>query len=223
MSGVLGMRGSLPDLTRPGWQLLARHTRRASTGPERAAPPATPVQDGVAELKRYPGNTADIPSDALILSRRGRVFKRAHIERLRLERLLPDLLLHERIRQVCVDIFNTGHHQAAVFEAFRILEVGIREAAGYGQNEHGETMINNAFNEKAGGPLVDTTAPESEQRAMRFLMVGSNGLFRNPRGHRDVEMDDPKEAAELLIVASHLLRMVETRAAARKAQGPVDC
>ena len=84
-------------------------------------------------------------------------------------------------------------------------------------------MINNAFNEKTGGPLVDATAPEAEQRAMRFLMVGSNGLFRNPRGHRDVEMDDPKEAAELLIVASHLLRMVETRAAARRAQGPVDC
>jgi uncharacterized protein (TIGR02391 family) len=175
------------------------------------------------ELLLIQDPTADIPSDALILSRRGRVFTRDHIERLRLERLLPDLLLHERIRQVCVDIFNTGHHQAAVFEAFRILEVGIREAAGYGQNEHGETMINSAFNEKTGGPLVDATAPESEQRAMRFLMVGSNGLFRNPRGHRDVEMDDPKEAAELLIVASHLLRMVETRAAARKAQGPVDC
>jgi uncharacterized protein (TIGR02391 family) len=124
---------------------------------------------------------------------------------------------------VCADIFNTGHYQAAVFEAFRILEVTIREAAGYGQSEHGEPMINNAFNEKTGGPLVDATAPKAEQRAMRFLMVGSNGLFRNPRGHRDVELDDPKEAAELLIVASHLLRMVERRDAARKAQGPVDC
>src|SRR5260221_450240 len=89
-----------------------------------------------------------------------------------------------------------------------------RRAKG-GQNEHGETMINNAFNEKTGGPLVDFTAPESEQRALRFLMVGSNGLFRNPRGYRDVELDDPKEAAELLIVASHLLRMVESRAATR--------
>ena len=75
---------------------------------------------------------------------------------------------------MCIDIFNTGHHQAAVFEAFRILEVAIREAAGYGPNEHGETMINDAFNEKTGGPLVDATAPKSEQRAMRFLMVGSN-------------------------------------------------
>src|SRR5262249_8053564 len=62
-------------------------------------------------------------SDALMLSRRGLVFTRDHIERLRLERILPDFLLHERIRRVCIDIFNTGHHQAAVFEAFRELEV----------------------------------------------------------------------------------------------------
>ncbi len=156
------------------------------------------------------------PSDGLMLSRRGLNFTRDHIERLRLERILPDILLHDRIRRVCIDIFNTGHHQAAVFEAFRILEVAIREAAGYGSNEHGESMINDAFNEKKGGPLVDAAAPESEQRAMRFMMVGSNGLFRNPRGHRDVELDDPKEAAELLIVASHLLRMVERRSAAKK-------
>jgi uncharacterized protein (TIGR02391 family) len=168
------------------------------------------------ELLLIADPSAEIPSDALILSRRGRIFTRGEIARLRLERILPDLLLHERIRQVCIDIFNTGHHQAAVFEAFRILEVAIREAAGFGQHEHGEAMINNAFNEKTGGPLVDATLPESEQRAMRFLMIGSNGLFRNPRGHRDVELDDPKEAAELLIVASHLLRMVESRAAARK-------
>jgi uncharacterized protein (TIGR02391 family) len=160
------------------------------------------------------------PSDALTLSRRGLSFTRDDIDRLRLERILPDILLHDRIRRVCVDIFNTGHHQAAVFEAFRILEVTIREPAGYGQSEHGESMIHDAFNEKSRGPLVDATAPEAEQRAMRFLMVGSNGLFRNPRGHRDVDVDDPKEAAELLIVASHLLRMVEKRAAARKSQIP---
>jgi uncharacterized protein (TIGR02391 family) len=161
------------------------------------------------------------PSDALTLSRRGLTFTRDDIERIRLERILPDILLHDRIRRACIDIFNTGHHQAAVFKAFRTLEVAIREAAGYAPNEHGGTMINNAFNEKEGGPLVDDRAPPSEQRAMRFLMVGSVGLFRNPRGHRDVDLDDPKEAAELLIVASHLLRMVEKRVAARQSQSQV--
>jgi uncharacterized protein (TIGR02391 family) len=158
-------------------------------------------------LVQHPDSTGD----SLALSRRGLTFTREDIDRLRLERILPDLLLHNRIRRVCIDIFNTDLHQAAVFEAFRILEVAIREAAGYGPHEHGIEMIDNAFHEKKHGPLVDDMASQSEQRAMRFLMAGAIGVFRNPRGHRDVEVDDPKEAAELLIVASHLLRMVEKR------------
>jgi uncharacterized protein (TIGR02391 family) len=150
------------------------------------------------------------PSDALMLSRHGLVFTREHINRLRLERLLPDFLLHDRIRRACIDIFNTGRHQAAVFEAFRELEVAIRDAAGYGADQHGRQMIMNAFNEKSDGPLVDKAAIPSEQEAMRVLMAGSVGIFKNPRSHRNVELDDPQESAELLILASHLLRMVES-------------
>jgi uncharacterized protein (TIGR02391 family) len=157
------------------------------------------------------------PSDALMLSRRGRSFSRSDIERLRLERILPDFLLDDRIRAVCVDIFNTGHHQAAVFEAFRVLEIAIREAAGYDINQHGRSMIMDAFNENKNGPLVDLAASPAEQEAMRFVMVGAIGLFKNPRSHRDVTVDDPKEAAEMLITASHLLRIIDRAAARRSA------
>jgi hypothetical protein len=65
------------------------------------------------------------PSDALMLSRRGLVFTREDMKRLHLERILPDFLLHDRIRKASIAIFNTGHHQAAVFEAFRELEIAI--------------------------------------------------------------------------------------------------
>ena len=132
------------------------------------------------------------PSDALMLSRRGLEFTRDDIERLRLERILPDFLLHDRIRKACIDIFNTGHHQAAVFEAFRELEVAIREAAGYTAEHHGRQMIMDASNEKSAGPLVDEAAPPSEQEAIRFLMAGSVGWFKNPRSHRSLELEDPK-------------------------------
>ena len=124
-----------------------------------------------------------------MLSRRGLEFTRDDIERLRLERILPNFLLHDRIRKACIDIFNTGHHQAAVFEAFRELEVAIREAAGYTAEHHGRQMIMDAFNEKSAGPLVDEAAPPSEQEAIRFLMAGSVGWFKNPRSHRRFELE----------------------------------
>ena len=153
------------------------------------------------------------PSDALMLSRRGLVFTREDMKRLHLERILPNFLLHNRIRKASIAIFNTGHHQAAVFEAFRELEIAIREAAGFSADKHGRPMVMEAFNENSDGPLVDDSALPAEQEAMRFLMAGSVGLFKNPRSHRSLN-DEPQELAELLILASHLLRIIETRSLA---------
>jgi uncharacterized protein (TIGR02391 family) len=198
---------------------LARHYNRDQPTPEFSSAVFEAIAWARRELLLVQNHGSTPPSDALMLSRRGRIFTQHDIERLRLERILPDFLLHERIRRVCIDIFNTGHHQAAVFEAFRVLEMAIREAAGYDIDQHGRQMIMDAFNEKKNGPLVDPAALPSEQEAMRFLMVGSVGLFKNPRSHRDVTVDDPKEAAEMLITASHLLRIVE-RAGTRKQSAP---
>ena len=73
-----------------------------------------------------------------------------------------------------------------------------------------------AFNEKSAGPLVDEAAPPSEQEAIRFLMAGSVGWFKNPRSHRSLELEDPEKIGRMLMVASYLMRTVETRAALRK-------
>lgn len=189
---------------------LSRHYSEERPTREFASAVAEAIDWARRELLLVQNFGSTPPSDALMLSRRGLTFTREHIKRLRLERLLPDFLLHDRVRRACIDIFNTGHHQAAVFEAFRELEIAVREAAGYSTDQHGRPMIMNAFN--SDGPLVDTSAIASEQEAMRFLMAGSIGLFKNPRSHRNIELDDPQESAELLILASHLLRIVETRA-----------
>jgi len=150
------------------------------------------------------------PSDALMLSRSGSIFTADDLPRMRIERILPEFLLHYRLRSVCMDIFNTGHYQAAVFEAFRVLEVAIRERANYDETDYGTDMISRAFNDK-NGPLRDQGATEAERQAMQRLMSGAYGVYKNPSGHRDIELTDPQKAAELLIIASHLLRIVEGR------------
>jgi len=39
------------------------------------------------------------------------------------------------------------------------------------------------------------------------------GAIKNPQSHRDVNMDDPREAAAVVMFASYLLSLIDARAA----------
>lgn len=61
------------------------------------------------------------------------------------------------------------------------------------------------------GPLTDTNAESGERRAMSDLFAGAIGAYKNPHSHRRVSLDDPDEAAEIILLANHLLRIVDGR------------
>jgi hypothetical protein len=69
------------------------------------------------------------------------------------------------------------------------------------------------FTEKKGqavtpGPLTDTQLPAAEQEAMANLFAGAIGLYKNPQSHRHVPTH-PEDAAEVIVFASQLLRIVD--------------
>jgi len=122
--------------------------------------------------------------------------------------MLPKELLDDRIKQTVWSAFVRAEYDVAVFQAMKAVEVRVREVAGYDSNQHGVAMIRNAFN-VSNGPLTDMSLEPSEREAVGHLFAGAYGYYRNPNAHRDVEINSPAEAIEIVLLANQLLRIID--------------
>ena len=121
---------------------------------------------------------------------------------------LPKLELHPIIAQKVLPIFEKELYGTAVFEAFKHVEVAVRKTGGYTDKDIGTTLMRNAFHVDPGN-LTDQDQHDGEKQARSDLFAGAIGSYKNPGSHRDVEIT-AQEATEVIIVASHLLRIVDS-------------
>lgn len=127
----------------------------------------------------------------------------------------PKAMLHPAIADKVWLNLARGDLADAVFVAFRTVEEAVRASGGYGPSKIGVDLMRDAF-DPTKGPLADLTQEKSEREALAHMFAGAIGSYKNPHSHRTVSLTDAREAQEMVMHASHLLRIVDDRAAKRK-------
>ena len=146
-----------------------------------------------------------------VIGRRARnLLEKAHFDAYRKAAEFPKSLLHPLIADRVWIALARGDLSDAVFIAFRAVEEQVRAAGGYAATDIGVPLMRRAF-DPANGPLADQAQPQPEREALAHLFAGAIGSYKNPHSHRTVTITDPLEAQEMVMLASHLLRIIDSR------------
>ena len=121
--------------------------------------------------------------------------------------LMPSTYVHPDIIKKSFDLLGTRQFESAALQAFKMIEIKIREKIGASKEEYGVKLIRKAYHPDSG-KLTDFELPKSEREAFSNYIAGAYGYYKNPCSHRDVEMDFI-QAFDRIVVASDLLKIID--------------
>jgi uncharacterized protein (TIGR02391 family) len=141
------------------------------------------------------------------------------VEEKRDEAVMFDALVTETaLRETTRQLFLDGHYALAVEEGYKCLNNVVKSRSGLSTD--GASLMRTTFSPK--GPLLklnalETDSERDQQLGYMDIFAGCMTGIRNPRAHEHRYLDEPEVAIELLALANHLLRMVNSAKRTRKA------
>lgn len=142
------------------------------------------------------------------ITKRGRgLLRNDNLDSYRKGNLLRAMNLDPTLTRKVKPTYLRGDYDTAVFQAFKEVEVRVRNASNLGNDKIGVSLMRSAFDAR-DGPLTDKEMETGEREALAHLFAGAIGSIKNPSSHRHTDLDDPQEAAEAILLANYLLRVV---------------
>ncbi len=125
--------------------------------------------------------------------------------------LFDSLVTDSSLRQTTATLFSQGHYALAVEEGYKLLNNLVKGRVGIATD--GADLMRNTFSLKK--PLLrlnrlKTQSQRDQQLGYMDIFAGCMTGIRNPRAHEHRYLDDPLTALELLAMANHLVRMVNS-------------
>jgi uncharacterized protein (TIGR02391 family) len=117
---------------------------------------------------------------------------------------LEQLLKNAELLTICLDTFNEGDFEIAIFKAFRFVEEKVREVAHLDARDVGTDLMNKAFSPTTGKLTVVTCAVPAEQEGVQSLFRGAISFFKNPSSHRTIDYNDRLNAIKTIVFAELL-------------------
>jgi uncharacterized protein (TIGR02391 family) len=157
-------------------------------------------------------NPAQDSDNSVFITRRGHLVLKSGLAFLRATERL-DVELHPALENKVRPQFLRGDFETAIFVAMKEVEVRVRQLSKASDSLLGTKLMQHAF--APGGPLANSQGDPGEVVAEMELFKGAIGLFKNPSSHRPVDYADATVAAEIVLLADLLLRLLDRRNAER--------
>jgi len=105
--------------------------------------------------------------------------------------------------------YMRGDYETSIFKAYKLLEEKVREKSNLQPSDFGTPLIDKAFMPNVGILRHPGAKTPGEQDGIRYLIRGAYSVFKNPRSHRTVDLEDPNTTIEALVLAKLLLDIVD--------------